>query len=178
MISSDGSGLQQLTYAPGTVTNPIWSPDGARLAYRNPAGSPSIIEVKKRWTDQSPRVLPSLADSFAWSAWSWSPDGRKLAGNILRAAGPDGIVVYNLETEHYERLTEFGRSPVWLSDSRRLLFQQQGKLYLIDSRSKKMRELLSVSPNEFGFGVTVSRNDRQIYFSLITTEADIWLMTL
>src|SRR5215213_1723383 len=178
MINSDGSGLKQLTYAPGIVTNPIWSPDGARLAYRNPAGSPSIIEVEKPWTEQSPRVLPSMGNSFGWGAWSWSPDGRKLAGNILRAAGPDGIVIYDLETEHYERLTEFGRSPVWLSDSRRLLFQQQGKLYLIDSHSKNMREILSVSPNEFGLGVTVSRTDRQIYFSLITTEADIWLMTL
>jgi hypothetical protein len=66
--------------------------------------------------------------------------------------------------------------PVWLSDSRRLLFHHQGKLYLIDSQSKKVRELLSVAPNEFGFGVTLSRNDRQIYFSLVTTEADIWLM--
>ena len=60
----------------------------------------------------------------------------------------------------------------------RLLFQHQGKLYLIDSRSKKVRELLSVAPNEFGNGVTRSRDDRQIYFSLVTTEADIWLMNL
>ncbi len=68
--------------------------------------------------------------------------------------------------------------PVWLSDSRRLLFQNQGKLYLIDSQSKKVRELLSVAPNEFGVGVTISRDDRQVYFSLVTTEADIWLMNL
>jgi hypothetical protein len=75
-------------------------------------------------------------------------------------------------------LTDFGRNPVWLSDSRRLLFQNQGKLYLIDSQSKKVRELLSVAPNEFGMGVTISRDHRQLYFSLVTTEADIWLMNL
>jgi Tol biopolymer transport system component len=136
------------------------------------------MEVEKPWTEQSPYVLPSMDDIIGWGAWSWSPDGRNLAGNIVRAGGPDGIIVYSLESEHYERLTDFGRSPVWLSDSRRLLFQHQGKLYLTDSRSKKVRELLSVSPNEFGFGVTISRDDRQVYFSLITTEADIWLMTL
>ena len=66
--------------------------------------------------------------------------------------------------------------PVWLSDSRRMLFQDRGRLYLLDSRSKKIREVLSVAPNEFGNGVTISRDDRQIYFSLVTTEADIWLM--
>ena len=178
MINSDGSGLKQFTYAPGVVTNPVWSPDGARLAYRNPGVSPSIIEVEKPWAEQSPQALPSMSDLIGWGAWSWSPDGRKLAGNILRAGVSDGILVYTLESQHYEKLTDFGIHPVWLSDSRRLLFQKQGKLYLIDSQSKKVRELLSVAPNEFGIGVTISRDDRLIYFSLATTEADIWLMSL
>ena len=93
-------------------------------------------------------------------------------------SGPSGILVYSLETQHYERLTDFGTGPLWLSDSRRLLFQSKGKLYLMDSQSKKVREVLSVAPNEFGNGVTISRDDRQIYFSLVTTEADIWLMNL
>jgi hypothetical protein len=48
----------------------------------------------------------------------------------------------------------------------------------VNSQSRKVRELLSVAPNEFGPEVTISRNDRLIYFSLLTTEADIWLMTL
>ncbi len=178
-INSDGSGLKQLTYAPGGATNPQWSPDGTRLVYRNLGGaSPSIIEVEKPWTEQSPQALPSTSDSTNWGAWSWSPDGRKLAGNKLPAGAPGSILVYSLETQHYEKLTDFGRDPVWLNDSRRLLFHHQGKLYLIDSQSKKVRELLSVSPNEFGFGVTISRDHRQLYFSLITTEADIWLMNL
>ncbi len=179
MINSDGSGLKQLTYDPDVVNDPVWSPDGKRLAYRN-AGvdSPSIIEVEKPWTEQTPQVLPAMSDMIGWVAWSWSPDGQKLAGNIRRPGAPVGILVYSLETQHYEKLTDFGRSPVWLSDSRRLLFQHQGKLYLIDSRSKKVRELLSAAPNQFGNGVTLSRDDRQLYFSLVTAEADIWLMTL
>jgi Tol biopolymer transport system component len=177
MIHSDGSGLKQLTYASGGATNPQWSPDGTRLVYRNLGGaSPSIIEVEKPWTEQSPQALPPTSDLTNWGAWSWSPDGRKLAGNKLPAGAPSSILVYSLETQHYEKLTDFGRDPVWLNDSRRLLFHHQGKLYLIDSQSKKVRELLSVSPNEFGFGVTISRDHRQLYFSLITTEADIWLM--
>jgi eukaryotic-like serine/threonine-protein kinase len=178
MINSDGSGLKQLTYASGVVVTPQWSPDGTRIAYRNSGGSPSIIEVEKPWTQQSPQVLPPMSDLIDWSPWSWSPDGRKLAGTKLRAGVPDGILVYSLETQHYEKLTDFGGLPIWLSDGRRLLFMNQGKLYLIDSQSKKVRELLSVAPNEFGIGFTLSRNDRQLYFSVVTTEADIWLMNL
>jgi len=49
---------------------------------------------------------------------------------------------------------------------------------LIDSQSKKVREVLSVAPNKLGLGVTRSRDDRLIYLSLVTTEADIWMMTL
>jgi Tol biopolymer transport system component len=110
-------------------------------------------------------------------AWSWSLDGRKLAG--MRSGAPEAsIVVYSFDSQQYEKLTDFGSVPVWLSDSRRLLFQQHDKLYLIDSQSKKIHEVLSVAPHEFARGVTLPHDDRLIYFSLLTTEADIWLMTL
>lgn len=137
-----------------------------------------FIEVEKPWTEQLPQVLPATSGLFGWSPWSWSPDGRKLAGTKLRGRPPGGILVYSLESRHYETLTDFGVRPVWLSDSRRLLFQHQGKLSLSDSRSKKVRELLSVAPNSFGNAVTISGDDRLIYFSLVATEADIWLMSL
>ncbi len=179
MINSDGSGLQQLTNTPKEVTNAIWSPDGTRLAYRNYGSSPSIIEIGKPWLDQSPEVLPSMRDLTDWFPWSWSPDGRKLAGFKVGVAGPEGISVYSLESQQFEKVTDFGLRPVWLSDSRRMLFQDlRARLYLVDSRSKKFREVLFVTPQDLGNGVTISRDDRLIYFSLVTTEADIWLMNL
>ncbi len=121
-----------------------------------------------------------MTDSNDWAPWSWSPDGRKLAGwrgGAGGATGAAGILVYSFESRQYEKLTDFGIAPVWLSDSRRLLFRGQGKLHLVDSQSKKVREILSVAPNNFG-GMTLPRDDRLIYFSVVTTEADIWLMNL
>ena len=119
-----------------------------------------------------------MSDSGDWAPSSWSPDGRKLAGWRGGVAGAASIFVYSFESQQYEKLTDFGIAPVWLSDSRRLLFKRQSKLYLVDSQSKKVHEVLSVAPHDFGFGVALSRDDRLIYFSLLTTEADIWLMTL
>lgn len=123
-----------------------------------------------------------MSDSSDWAPSSWSPDGRKLAGWRGGADGapgrPAGILVYSFESQHYDKLTDFGLFPVWLSDSRRLLFKRQSKLYLVDSQSKKVHEVLSVAPHEVGFGLARSRDNRLIYFSLLTTEADIWLMTL
>lgn len=63
-------------------------------------------------------------------------------------------------------------------DGRGILFQYRGRLYLIESQSKKSHEVLSVAPHEFGNGVTLPRDDRMIYYCVLTTEADIWLMTL
>jgi Tol biopolymer transport system component len=179
-VNSDGSGLQQITHASGLVSDPVWSPDGTHLAYRNPGGPPSVMEVGRPWQEQAPQTLPAWGDSINLYPWSWSPDGRRLAGwqGRVEGGGLGGILVYSLETQQYEKLTDFGSEPVWLRDSRRMLFQDQGRLYLLDSQSKKAHEVLSVTPHIVGYAVTVSRDDRQIYFSLVTTEADVWLMTL
>ena len=115
-----------------------------------------------------------------FTAWSWSPDGQRLAGWRQRTEGAppaSNIVLYSFESQQYEQLTDFGNDPTWLSDSRRLLFLRQGQLWLADSQSKKVHELLSVAPHNIAsFGL--SRDNRLICFILATTEADIWLMTL
>ena len=71
-----------------------------------------------------------------------------------------------------------GDWPHWLPDSRRLIFHHQGKAYLIDSQSKRMHEVLSVAPHEVSWQFGVSRDGRQIVFTLDATEADVWQMSL
>jgi hypothetical protein len=86
-------------------------------------------------------------------------------------------VLYSLESQRYEKLTDFGTRPTWLSDNQRLLFYHKDKLYLLDSKSKKMKEVLSTNANDIA-GLALLRDNRQIYFSLKIAEADIWLMSL
>lgn len=182
LINPDGSALERLTYTSAPVFySPVWSPDGKRLVYTIPGASPFVMEVGKPWKEQSPKppVVPAEFDE-RFQAWSWSPDGRKLAGALLKADGISvvGLGIYSLESGRLERLAQFGYNPVWLGDSRRLLLQNhRGKLYLIDSHSGNSREILSVAPHSIG-GVTLSRDDRLIYFSAIVWEADIWLATI
>ena len=74
-------------------------------------------------------------------------------------------------------MTDHGSDPVWLSDSRRLLFLDKGKISLVDSESGVARELLSIVPEEVARrGFAVSPDDRHIYFSVSTTEADVWML--
>ena len=179
LINPDGSALERLTYTSApAVYFPVWSPDGKRLAYTIPDASSFVIEVATPWKEQSPRPVVVPPELGALNVRSWSPDGRKLVGDLRTGHGTSfGLGIYFLESEKLERLANFGEYPVWLGDSRRLLFKDQSKLYLIDSQSGKPREILSVAP--YGIDMlALSRDNRLLYFSSAVTEADIWLATL
>ncbi len=178
-IHPDGSRLRQLTYDDrGDLSTPVWSPDGSRLAYHIKDVNSFIIDLKKPWTAQSPQSLPRMSGIDAHlQVSSWSPDGRQLAGDVKFPDGPAGIAVYSFESHQFKRLTNVGSRVQWLSDSRRLLFVHSDKLYLADSRSGKVHEVLSVAPSEARAAVP-SRDDRWIYLTVLATEADVWQMSL
>jgi hypothetical protein len=44
-------------------------------------------------------------------------------------------------------ITDYGEDPVWLNDNCRLLFVAADKLLLLDTVTKRAKEILSVSPN-------------------------------
>ncbi len=180
-IHADGSGLEQITDAPGDLLAPSWSPEGSRLAYFSIGERKSwILDITKPRKEHSPQALPALSEPNSWFAsWSWSPDGRRLAGQEAHADGRmAGIIVYSLESEKFEKLSDFGVWPVWLKDNRRLVFYSRDKIYLLDIGSGKARQLLSVAPNALTWKLALSPDNRTIYYSLVTEEADIWLASL
>ena len=128
--------------------------------------------------EQTPQRLPNPPDpSDVFRAFSWSPDGRKLGGWINTPIEHDGIFIYTFETNKFERLTDFGSRPVWLHDSHRLLFRDAGKLFLVNSDTKKIQEISVDSPKPIiEYGLT--GDSRTLYYTLLSTEADIWLVDL
>jgi len=176
-IAPDGSGLRQLTRLPGgpLVSHAAWSPDGARLAFNVVGRLPMIMEIGKPWDERSLESLPALdPPDTPFQTFSWSPDGRRLAGWRRHAVG--GISVYSFDSRRYQHFTDFGWLPRWLGDGRRLIFWRLGGIYLLDTRSGKVHQILSGAPNEV-WGVAPSPDDRRIYFGLNSIEADVWLMS-
>ena len=189
IINADGSGLRQLTIYPSdSVLTPLWSPDGARIACTVQNGIPFLIDANKDRRDQSPQHLTPLAEKGTWLwLWSWSADGRKLAATLMRSdAGSAGFGIYSLESNQFQPLAASGGWPVWLRDGRRLLYLEgrsgaswpgAGKMFVIDSISGKAHEALSVDPLEFGSNFGLPRHEKALYFTVLRSEADVWLAT-
>ena len=177
-INRDGSGLQQLTQMAG-AHHPVWSPDGTQMVYsiHTPKNAAYIFPVGQAWTEQSPVALATLSDtSQTFETWSWSPDGKRLAGLRHFADGSHaGIGVYDLESKKYDWLTNFGEWPLWFEDGRRILFADHGKIFVVDSESRKYHEVFPVADGDIGSS-GLSRDNRLIYFTFVAAEADIWLL--
>jgi Tol biopolymer transport system component len=184
MIRSDGSDLRQLSSRIGGYA-PTWSPDGKRLAIGLGGGQGSrigdtvaIIDPQRTAANQQYEILPpSTVGQFVMN--SWSHDGKHIAGHILAADGSaNGIAIYSLESRTYDKVADFGEWPVWLPDSRRVLFVSGGKgFYVTDIRTKKARKIYSAARDVIG-PPRLTRDGRVAYFGRRVTEADIWMVTL
>jgi Tol biopolymer transport system component len=175
MLDADATNLRQLTFdSPGDTTFPIWSPDGKQILFRSNFVN-SILDVNKPWAEQDLRLLPTPPDNQRFVAWDWSPDGKRLIGSL---SGPPSVVgIYSFETNQYERLTEFGGSAMWLPDSTRFVFLFDKMLYVGDIKNRRVREILSTGEYEVR-SVDVSADGKLIYYSIYSSESDIWLLDL
>jgi serine/threonine protein kinase len=179
-IRPDGSELRQLTDADSDVGYAFWSPDGTRMAASGVLARTSwafVFDPNRPWTSQPHQQLPAPDTALLpYYMNSWSPDGRRLCGSI----GPrdNGILTYDLSTHRYERLANFGEWPVWLPDSRHILFVSGGKgFYIVDRETRQVRRIFTVTRDVVG-PPRLTRDGRHAYYSRRVTEADLWLVTL
>ena len=143
----DGSGERRLTRRKGLEFNPVWSPDGTRIAYLNGAGD--IYTAATDGTDR--RLVVRLSDMVGRPITSvydvklppvWSPDGRHLAFvvDVKESLKPRARVLYTvaLDGSGLTRLAEEAGLPAWSPDSRRLAFVVREKDGTLETESKAL----------------------------------------
>ena len=159
------------------VIAPVWSPDSSKLLYQIRNVNSYIIDANRPGTEQTPQSFADHPPS-GFIPWDWSSDGMQLAG--WQPLSEDRtIVVYSFAEHRYRRfVTGIGAYPIWLNDNRHILFREQGKLFLLDSSSGKWREILALKPPSQIGHYAFSRDNKRLYYTSASNEADIWLLKL
>ncbi len=181
----DNAALAQLTFVgSGRAVFPTWSPNGHTLAYYLYGQGSFLVDVRQQWEQQTPQPIGIAGTLEAGlGVWDWSPDGKKLACLKFRpGTQASSVAVYSFASpDAAPQLTIIAENadyPVWLNDSQRLLFTRAGKIYVADLQRKTTRELFAPAAGNAAEYCTLAPDNRTIYYSLSSTEADIWLASL
>ena len=179
-INPDGSNLEQITFTEKTGINAaVFSPDGLRLAFTELAGNKQtslILDLTKKWSEQTPQNLPPMPDNESFSVRDWSNDGKKLLFVYFEDDGDEnGIGIFNFDTNNFERITETGTSPFWLNDNRHFIFTDRNTIWVCDTQTKQISELYKPFAYEIQHA-NIAPDNKSIFFRYLQIDADVWLL--
>jgi Tol biopolymer transport system component len=182
-IRIDGSGLEQMTQTEGpAVWYPRWAPDGSRYLTYNNTGTAIVPSGPIPFQMSEAKWLPQWNDTGRFAAKSWSPDGKRIAGEMF---GEDyrhlpGVFIYSFETDSYSQYCkqlDHPQSAQFLSDGRRLLVSTESDFILVDTETGDY-ETVFHTPDTMHFEFCLSPDDTSVYFAAISRESDIWMATI
>jgi serine/threonine protein kinase/WD40 repeat protein len=177
VCNADGTGMKQLTFdnLPGWAPGfPVWSPDGSKIAIFL-KDTTFLIDPQ---TGDKFLTLPPAPDAEGLIPWDWSPDGKKLLGvAVVRPTRQIGY--YSFETKSYEYIAPLKSTiPVaWMRDSRHVIYSTGSKIIIVDSVTKKSRELFA-NPAVDIRAPFVSHDGKLLYYTAAINESDIWMLEL
>ena len=179
-IRVDGSEMRQLTQtANSSLWFPAYAPDGERIGARNEYGT-WIVETGDEPTPESEwKMIPNPEANVVFGIDNWSPDGKRMVGRCVRDGDNylPGIYVYDFDTEKHTLFAEDRgnmNGGVFLSDNRRIVCVTGREALLIDT-STGASKVLTDGLRVFFDGVSITSDNKQLFFTTNSYEADIWM---
>jgi Tol biopolymer transport system component/DNA-binding winged helix-turn-helix (wHTH) protein len=176
-VSASGGTPERLTVGGDNAANPAISSRGNRLAYEQRSQNINIWRIDVPTATQSSRSATKLIASTRVEACpQFSPDGTRIVFASDRT-GSDEIWVSDTAGSNLVQLTSFGGpmagTPRWSSDGRRIAFDGDWGIHVIDVDGGRSRRVASDTPD--GVVPSWSRDGRWIYFaSTRTGRLEVW----
>jgi Tol biopolymer transport system component/DNA-binding winged helix-turn-helix (wHTH) protein len=113
--------LRKITFQAGLQREPVFSPDGRRVAYTSSSTGNSDVWMQSLNEPTPNRIVASAAED---SQPDWSPDGDWLVFRSERNGG--GLYVVPADGGIERRISNFGYRPKWSPDGSLVLFSSSG----------------------------------------------------
>jgi len=128
-IHADGTGLEQLTAAPGSDFDPAWSPDGKRIAFTSLRDGKKDIYLLTLDTGAIVRLTTVAGDVQENSHPAWSPSGNQIAYTVKRVNTYQVWAMSDIGADNAQ-LARSGQQlwdylPVWSPDGATVVFNQR-----------------------------------------------------
>src|SRR6267378_2997408 len=169
VMNADGSGVRQLTHTTVHEFDPIWSPNGKRIAFArlDETGDFDVIVMN---ADGSGAINLTNNDVVNDFAGAWSPDGKRMAIASNRD-GDDEVFIINLDGSGVTQLThndvrDFPTA--WSPNGTQILFESNRdddeELYVMNVDGSGVTRLTNNPGRDEGDRAGWSPNGKQIAF--------------
>ena len=172
----DGSGLEQVTeITEGTINTPNVSPDGSKALVLSQTAA-AILDLTAPLPVKQVALLPLIDERLHMVRSSWSPNGRRIAGEAAAAGerGGQGIWVYEFDTGDYRKVLDGGTGLFsWLDDQTILVQMGRGRVVAVDAESGESK---TVTEEVIGSPWTLSTDRTWVHYFSASVEGDVWML--